>query len=380
MPIGSKHHFVIILIIGTLVTSFIGMTRLGYSLSTFLKLSRKHNNSIDSALGIQKKVNGSEQLRKKLKQLKKYNTIVNDRLTYKTRNNSTKNQNTKKTDKIRETVCDKCFTHDFKYLINNEKICKLSNNNTDKIDLFILIFTEHKNFEQRDVIRRTWLSYSRNNTGNIRYAFLLGKPTSDDLHEQVIQENNVYHDIIKEDFVDTYMNLTYKTIMGFKWVVTFCSSAKYVLKTDDDMYINVPNFVHYINTSGAELENHVVGLCITLPSPMRNRSSKWYVSIESYKERRYPGYCSGTGYLTSFNIVNKIFAISSKIPFFYFEDVYVGLCLRKIGGFIKNIKGFNKGRVKLDKCVYNGKTMFTSHHLTAKQIETVWNCTIQNIK
>jgi beta-1,3-galactosyltransferase 1 len=139
------------------------------------------------------------------------------------------------------------------------------------------------------------------------------------------------------------------------------------------MYINVPNFVHYVNTSGAELENHVVGSCETIPSPIRNRSSKWYVSIESYKERRYPGYCSGTGYLTSFNIVEKILAISPKIPFFYFEDVYVGLCLRKIGGFIKNQEGFNRIRVRLDACVYNGKTMFTSHHLTAKEIETVWN-------
>ncbi|XP_060567640.1 beta-1,3-galactosyltransferase 1-like [Ruditapes philippinarum] len=362
MSIELKHYFLNILTVVTLVTSFISIR---YSLPKHFKLSRQYNNFTDSEIGIHIKVNGSEHLGKKLKKLKKYNTRVNDRLSYKAQN-----QNTNKTDEIRETVCDKCFTHDFKYLINNVKIC---NDNNDKIDLFIMIFTEHEHFEQRDVIRRTWLSYSKNNTGNIRYAFLLGKPTNDVFHETVVQENNVYHDIIKEDFIDTYMNLTYKTIMGFKWVVTFCPTAKYILKTDDDMYINVPNFVHYVNTSGAELENHVVGSCETIPSPIRNKNSKWYASIESYKERRYPGYCSGTGYLTSFNIVNKIFAISSKIPFFYFEDVYVGLCLRKIGGFIKNIKGFNRNMVRLDACIYNGKTMFTSHRVTAKEIETVWN-------
>ncbi|XP_060567638.1 beta-1,3-galactosyltransferase 1-like [Ruditapes philippinarum] len=373
MPIGSKHHFLNILTIVTLVSFLIDISMLRYSLPKHYKLSRKYNTSTNSAIGLHIKVNRSEQLRKTIKHLKKYNTGVNGRLTYKTKNHSTQNQYTKKTDEIRETVCDKCFTHDFKYLINNVKICKLSNNKNDKIDLFIMIFTEHNNFEQRDVIRRTWLSYSKNNTSNVRFAFLLGKPTNDVFQGTVVQENNVYHDIIKEDFIDTYMNLTYKTIMGFKWVVKFCPTAKYILKTDDDMYINVPNFVHYINKSGAELENHVVGSCETIPSPIRNKNSKWYASIESYKERRYPGYCSGTGYLTSFNIVEKIFAISPKIPFFYFEDVYVGLCLRKIGGFIKDVEGFNRIRVRLDACIYNGKAMFTSHQVTAKEIETLWN-------
>jgi hypothetical protein len=90
-----------------------------------------------------------------------------------------------------------------------------------------MIFTEHENFEQRDVIRRTWLSYAKNNTGNVRMLFsLLGKPTIYENHEKVLQENNMYHDIIKEDFVDTNMNLTYKTIMCLKWVVTFCFSKQ----------------------------------------------------------------------------------------------------------------------------------------------------------
>ena len=40
-------------------------------------------------------------------------------------------------------------------------------------------------------------------------------------------------------FQDTYHNLTLKTIMGLKWMSIFCPQAQYVLKTDDDIYVNV---------------------------------------------------------------------------------------------------------------------------------------------
>ena len=40
-------------------------------------------------------------------------------------------------------------------------------------------------------------------------------------------------------FQDTYHNLTLKTIMGLKWMAIFCPQAEFVLKTDDDIYVNV---------------------------------------------------------------------------------------------------------------------------------------------
>ncbi len=39
---------------------------------------------------------------------------------------------------------------------------------------------------------------------------------------------------------DTYHNLTLKTVMGLKWASIFCPQAKFVLKTDDDIYVNLP--------------------------------------------------------------------------------------------------------------------------------------------
>ena len=41
------------------------------------------------------------------------------------------------------------------------------------------------------------------------------------------------------DFLDTYHNLSYKSIMGKLWVSEFCEQADFVVKTDDDMFIDL---------------------------------------------------------------------------------------------------------------------------------------------
>lgn len=51
-------------------------------------------------------------------------------------------------------------------------------------------------------------------------------------------EHLLYGDIIRQEFLDTYNNLTLKTIMAFKWVIEFCPNARYIMKTDTDVFIN----------------------------------------------------------------------------------------------------------------------------------------------
>ena len=41
-------------------------------------------------------------------------------------------------------------------------------------------------------------------------------------------------------FQDIYYNLTLKTVMGLKWTSIYCNQAKYIMKTDDDIFVNVP--------------------------------------------------------------------------------------------------------------------------------------------
>ncbi len=68
-------------------------------------------------------------------------------------------------------------------------------------------------------------------------------------------------------------NLTYKTIMGLKWASTFCACAKFVMKTDDDMFVNVPNILDAVKDNALALQTSVGGACYLAVNPIRDVNS-----------------------------------------------------------------------------------------------------------
>ena len=273
----------------------------------------------------------------------------------------------------RQTRCDRCFKHDFKYKIKNEDICKLHTYATD-ITLLILILTSHRNKLQRNAFEETWLTISKNNTGRVRYAFLLGEVPDTKLRDSIAKENDQFRDFIQEDFIDSYDNLTYKTIMGFKWAATKCAAAKFVMKTDDDMFVNVPNVLNLALNNSVLLQTNIVGKCFQMKKPNRDRKSKWFASNSSYPQNYYSGFCTGTGYLTSMHVVNRIYKISPYVPFFHLEDVYVGLCIKRLGYSVEDMPVFNSQFLWTRICIYRGHIrLATVHSVTTVALRQIWN-------
>ena len=81
-------------------------------------------------------------------------------------------------------------------------------------DLLILVKSAIQNFENRKKIRETWTFGDKNFIG-----FLLGKPKKSEtsLIEKEQYENN---DLIIGNFLDTYYNLTRKSLMGKNLPIT----------------------------------------------------------------------------------------------------------------------------------------------------------------
>jgi len=272
---------------------------------------------------------------------------------------------------LKQFQCNGCFAHTYRYLIDNDDVCKL-NHSGQAVDILFLVLTVHRNVDARNAIRDTWLSVAKGNTANIRYVFLLGKIADERLTSLVIEESKFYKDIIQEDFKDSYVNLTLKSIMGYKWAATKCSNAKVVVKTDDDMFINIPGMMKVIQENEKDLQNSVLGSCKYNGAPHRNINSKWFASVASYTAERYPGFCSGTCYLTSMTVVQKVYNVSESMSFFHLEDVYMGLCLHKIGAKVKNVPGFNRNRIELNPCLYNSDKLITSHSLKPDMLTDIW--------
>ncbi len=58
---------------------------------------------------------------------------------------------------------------------------------------------------------------------------------------------------------DTYHNLTLKTTMGLKWTAIFCPQAQFVLKTDDDIYVNLEYLHRSLRQEHASFSKHIHG-------------------------------------------------------------------------------------------------------------------------
>ena len=66
-----------------------------------------------------------------------------------------------------------------------------------------------------------------------------GATTEAGRQRRLEEESSKHGDLVQGDFLDTYHNLSYKAIMGNLWVAEFCSQAEFVVKTDDDMYVDL---------------------------------------------------------------------------------------------------------------------------------------------
>ena len=142
----------------------------------------------------------------------------------------------------------------------------------------------------------------------------------------------MFRDICKKDFLDSYQNLTLKTMMGLRWVDSFCNQTKFVLKIDSDTIPNLQNLVQHSETllHDTILEGHLMKGHF----PVRDNSTwpkKWVVSRELYPHPTYPTYVNGPSYLLSGHLVNPAVSVSKHIRYLPIEDAYVGMLMKTIG-------------------------------------------------
>ena len=133
-----------------------------------------------------------------------------------------------------------------------------------------------------------------------------------------------YSDIIQESFYDTYLNLTLKSVMLLKWVSTHCSQVTFVLKTDDDMFVNIPALVEHLTQP--DIRNRkdlILGSLFCRARPIKDQNSKWYSPQFMFSGKEYPDYVSGTGYIMSGHLVPILFESAMQVPLFHLEDIFI---------------------------------------------------------
>ncbi|XP_053407386.1 lactosylceramide 1,3-N-acetyl-beta-D-glucosaminyltransferase A-like [Mercenaria mercenaria] len=210
------------------------------------------------------------------------------------------------------------------YLLENRNLCS----SVENLSVLIIVHTATDHIERRKLIRATWA----NNTfyltlGIIRILFLLGKPGNETIQKQIEGESMQYEDILQGDFIDSYHNLTLKGVMTYKWLAERCKNAKFILKVDDDILVNVYKlFTDILPVYTSKHRQIICNHIITNTMPIiRKNNSKWFVHQNHFRGHgRYPtDYCSGFLVIFTNDLMPAFYSSAQVTPFFWVDDVYL---------------------------------------------------------
>ncbi|KAG8581369.1 hypothetical protein GDO81_007651 [Engystomops pustulosus] len=259
---------------------------------------------------------------------------------------------------------DKSDAHSYSYLISNKDKCQNEN-----VLLLLFVKTSPENRRRRDAIRRTWGNedYIQSKyDATIKVMFALGvekDPSKRNLlQKQLESENAAYNDLVQQDFLDTFHNLTLKFLLQFGWVNAYCSNAKFIMTADDDVFVHTPNLVSYLKgLDQIGVQDFWAGRVHRGSPPVRNKNSKYYVPYDMYQWSSYPDYTAGAAYVVSQDVAAKVYQASQTLnTSLYIDDVFMGICANKMGVVPQHHLFFSgEGKAPYHQCIYS--RMMTSH-------------------
>lgn len=148
--------------------------------------------------------------------------------------------------------------------------------------VFITVISAPGNFEKRRRVRETWAksinaSFLIVSNTLINYGFFIGSAQNVKVQQNVTDESLLYGDIIQVDLSDAYVNLTLKTVALLHWANNYCHGIDFILKTDDDVFVNVYNFVETVQSLSPETKA-VYGYGMENRKPVRAKGNIFIIS------------------------------------------------------------------------------------------------------
>ncbi|XP_076454943.1 beta-1,3-galactosyltransferase 1-like [Babylonia areolata] len=206
--------------------------------------------------------------------------------------------------------------------------------------LLVIVPSVHSHTAHRTAIRETWGSPayghpwpgdSRSLNGSVKFVFFVGVSRTYN-HDKLVSEAAAFNDIVVGDFLDSYQNLSLKMAMVLQWADLHCARAKYLLKVDEDTFVNVPLLLDVLSLVSQNNSHFVLGYPKETASKYVARKGIYEVSVESYPLQHWPIYVQGHSYVISGDAISSLRHVSQHMPLITNEDAYVTGVLAKCLG------------------------------------------------
>ncbi|KAJ8394755.1 hypothetical protein AAFF_G00041100 [Aldrovandia affinis] len=240
--------------------------------------------------------------------------------------------------------------------------------------LLTMVTTAPANQKAREAIRNTWGGEIEVRGRRVITLFLVGLTSDPGLSKQLVEEAQDHRDLVQGRFLDTYANLTLKTLSMLGWTRRFCPQARFLAKVDDDVLFNPSVLIRNLNRSHSAEGDLYLGRVHLQVQPNRNPASRHYIPAAAYAPGVFPDYCSGTAYVLSRSAALKISqaaVIASPSAPLPPEDVFVGLTARAAGVLPSHSPLFSGGpSLPYSRCCY--QALASVHHISPKEMVRIW--------
>lgn len=250
-----------------------------------------------------------------------------------------------------------------------------------KPEIVIIVHSAPKNFAKRQTIRETWGIKDPKSI----VMFIIGSFSGAKLEQEINIESSTYDDILQGNFVDSYRNMTYKHTAVLKWFAYNCPTANFLVKADDDVFINTPllyRLLANLTEMTQEFYNGNLLLCQVNKNShvIRDQRIKWYVSPHEYSGKHFPTSCLGHTILYSANVVFELYQTLQELPYFWIDDVHVTGTARvraNISFSLPNdffMKKSQRNALLADEIkIKNNPFLFGFYDIGKRDIRKLWN-------
>uniref|UniRef100_A0A1B6LV84 Hexosyltransferase n=1 Tax=Graphocephala atropunctata TaxID=36148 RepID=A0A1B6LV84_9HEMI len=237
-----------------------------------------------------------------------------------------------------------------------------------RLRLLIVITTAPDHVAARMAVRQTWGHYTQRK--DVAIAFCIGTTSKPEVMTGILEEEEMYGDIIQGNFIDSYDNLTLKTVSILEWIDNYCPRAKFVLKTDDDMFINIPKLLEFMH-SHENAQRTIFGRLAKKWKPIRNSRSKYYVSVDQFSPPIFPDFTTGPAYLLTSDIIHELYDHALDVTYLKLEDVYTtGIIAQSLNIKRVHINEFLNKRIPFNVC--NIKKGISIHMIKSHEQFDLW--------